>query len=124
MPRDDAELQTPWLRDQLIDWLLEISDRDRLQEDLASSGGAAMDRMLDFFDDTGVLDEPVGRVGFILRDEGEVEVMRKLNSAIDQAIQESSGSDVGMIHSRSWESVMTAAREALRVMAVDGPRNG
>jgi hypothetical protein len=79
--------------------------------------------MLDFFDDTGVLDGPMGRVGFILRDEGEVHGMRRLNSAIDQTIQASPGSDVGMIRWQSWELVVAAAREALQVMAVDSSCN-
>ncbi|WP_432198782.1 SCO4402 family protein [Streptomyces sp. bgisy027] len=121
MPPDDRELQTPWLRDQLVDWLLKIGDRARLEENWVSPGDSALDHMLDFFDDTGVLDDPVGRVGFILRNEGEVEAMQKLNFVIDRAIQGGPGSDVAVIRSQMWEPVVSAAREALRVMAVAIP---
>ncbi|MGW3252456.1 SCO4402 family protein [Streptomyces fungicidicus] len=123
MPPDDTELRTPWLRDQLIDWLRKIGDRGWQEEKWTLTADSGLDHMLDFFDDTGVLDDPVGRVGFILRDEGEVHVMRRLNSAIDQAIQASPGSDVGIIRSQSWELVVVAAREALQVMAVDSSRS-
>ncbi|MFE3142886.1 hypothetical protein [Streptomyces scopuliridis] len=80
-----------------------------------------MDHMLDFFDDTGILDDPMGRVGSILRDEKEANVMGKLKSAIDRAIQATPGNDAGMIRSHTWEPVVAAAQEVLRVMAVDSP---
>ncbi|MGW6776112.1 SCO4402 family protein [Streptomyces sp. NPDC055037] len=111
------------MRDQLVDWLVKLGDRDRQEVNWISAGGSALDHMLDFFDDTGVLDDPMGRVGFILRDEEEASVMGKLGSAIDRAIQAAPGSDAGMIRSHTWEPVVAAAREALSVMAVDNPYN-
>lgn len=119
MPLDHTGLQTPWLRDQLIEWLLKLGGMSRPQENWDSPGDAALDHMLDFFDDTGLLDDPVARIGFILRGEGEAQAMRKLGSAIDQAIQSNSGSDVEVIRSGPWESVTAMAREALRAMAVN-----
>ncbi|MFF2065089.1 hypothetical protein ACFVWZ_25355 [Streptomyces sp. NPDC058200] len=82
-----------------------------------------MDHLLDFFDDTGVLDDPMGRVGFILRNEEEANVMGKFKSAIDRAIQATPGNDAGMIRAHTWEPVVAAAQEALSVMAVDSPYN-
>ncbi|MFH9861392.1 hypothetical protein [Streptomyces sp. NPDC017202] len=123
MAPDNTELQTPWLRDQLIEWLLKLGDRSWLQENWASPGSVDLDRMLDFFDDTGVLDDPVGRIGFILRDEREAEIVRKIDSIIEQAIRGDSGGDVEMICSRPWGSVMAIAREALKLMAVGSSCN-
>ncbi|MER8073127.1 hypothetical protein ABTZ59_33185 [Streptomyces sp. NPDC094034] len=123
MPPDDTELRTPWLRDQLVDWLAKLGDRDRQEVNWTSAGGSALDHMLDFFDDTGVLDDPMGRVGFILYGEEEANVMGKLKYAIDRAIQATPGNDAGMIRSHTWETVVATAREALSVMAVDSPYN-
>ncbi|MFJ8532061.1 hypothetical protein [Streptomyces sp. NPDC093591] len=121
MPPDDVLLQTPWLRAQLIEWLVKLSDRGWQEGNWTSAGDSAMDDMLDFFDDTGVLDDPTGRVGFILRDEREVSVMKDLNAAVDRAITSTAESDREIIQSQPWDTVVATAREALRVMDVDFP---
>lgn len=66
----DDHLQTPWLRDELIDRLSRLADPEWLAA--ATPGGGcsdAIDEILDFFDDTGVLDEPAARIGYGLTGE-------------------------------------------------------
>jgi len=119
MPPDHVDLRTPWLRTQLIDWLVRLSDRGRQEESWASAGESVLDHMLDFFDDTGVLDDPTGRVGFVLRGEAEVSAMQNLNAALDRAITSPARNDVEIVRSKAWEAVIAAAGEALRVLEAE-----
>ncbi|MFI8201299.1 hypothetical protein [Streptomyces sp. NPDC085937] len=107
---DDTDLQTPWLRDQLVDWLRQLGDRSQLETLRVPSGSESLDHLLDFFDDTGVLDDPGARIGYLLRDEREAEAMRRLGLVLDEAL-----------HSQKWGPVMANAREALEVMEVSTP---
>ncbi|MCX5409834.1 hypothetical protein OHA37_39070 [Streptomyces sp. NBC_00335] len=79
------------------------------------SGGSGLDEALDFFDDSGVLAEPSGRLGFVLFDDVEVSAMTVLNSALDSALS-SASNDAEIIHSQAWGEVVAAAREALNIM--------
>lgn len=64
-------LKTPWLRTELLHVLRNLADlgwlsgamddRGRPDQELAAA--------YDFLDDTGVLDTPTGRVGYVLLDE-------------------------------------------------------
>lgn len=73
-------LETPWLRAELIQilrnfsdpmWLTRaMGDRSRPDRELAAA--------YDFLDDTGVLDAPVGRIGYLLLDEEEAAAMQEL----------------------------------------------
>ncbi|WP_424886444.1 SCO4402 family protein [Streptomyces sp. SAI-126] len=119
MPPDHVDLQTPWLRTQLIDWLVRLSDGERREENWTSAGDSVLDQMLDFFDDTGVLDDPTGRVGFVLRGEAEVSAMQNLNSALDRAITSPVRNDREIVRSKSWEAVVAAAGEALSVLEAE-----
>ncbi|MFI6964948.1 hypothetical protein [Streptomyces sp. NPDC050149] len=118
MPSENQGLRTPWLRSELLEWLVRLSDQDWQEEYWAhgAPASAGFDVALDFFDDSGVLAEPNGRVGYILVDEGEVILMNVLKSALDSSISSSLSSDEEIIHSRAWSDVVAAAREALRVM--------
>ncbi|WLQ34335.1 hypothetical protein P8A18_13190 [Streptomyces castrisilvae] len=55
-------LLTPWVRDQLIEYLGRLSDRAWQKENWTSREAAddGLDEMLDFFDDSGVLGDPCG----------------------------------------------------------------
>jgi hypothetical protein len=101
------ELRTPWLRDQLRSHLLHLADAQWLDEvvSCADGGGEALDQVLDFLDDTGVADEPAGRIGYLLYDEREAEAMRRLGRALDGAL--------GGRVADQWRSVSAAARRAL-----------
>ncbi|MEU8549076.1 hypothetical protein AB0C81_19185 [Streptomyces roseoverticillatus] len=118
MPPKDIELHTPWLRAELIDFLVKLSDVEWQEENWVRvcQGSSGLDAMLDFFDDTGVLVEPQGRLGYILADDEEVSAMTALNAVIDRAISASVSSDAALIHSQAWVDVVTAASEALMVM--------
>ncbi|MFF1257580.1 hypothetical protein ACFVZT_12220 [Streptomyces sp. NPDC058321] len=115
-------METPWLRSQLIDWLTMLSDRDWQERNwvLAAEeergGGVTLDAALDFFDDSGVLEEPDGRIGFVLVDEKESAAMAELNSALDAAISGPASSDSEIIETPAWSGVVDAARHALIVL--------
>jgi hypothetical protein len=117
MPPDGFKLQTPWVRVQLVDWLLKLSDRGWQENRLTygDSSGPGLDDALDFFDDSGVLDAPRGALGFVLVNEEEVSAMEELNRALDRAISISS-SDEEIVRSPAWIDVMAAARAALAAM--------
>ncbi|MFJ6568005.1 hypothetical protein ACIQNU_11305 [Streptomyces sp. NPDC091292] len=118
MPPKTAELETPWVRAQLIDWLVRLSDRGWQEENWMprDPGNAGLDEALDFFDDTGVLAEPRGRLGYVLIDDEEVAAMQMLNSVLDLAISPPSSSDSEIIQTRAWGDVVDAARGALAAM--------
>ncbi|MCX4826000.1 hypothetical protein OG883_40710 [Streptomyces sp. NBC_01142] len=122
MPPKGHDLQTPWIRSQLIDWLVKLSDREWQEENWASQapGASDLDEALDFFDDSGVLAEPTGRLGYVLVDDEEVSAMAALNSSLDSVLSSSVSSDAEMIHSQGWGDVVAAAREALKAMG-DAP---
>ncbi|WP_446750740.1 SCO4402 family protein [Streptomyces sp. G7(2002)] len=116
-PRD-IELQAPWIRTQLIDWLVKLSDRGWQEENWVAypSSSSRFDDALDFFDDSGVLDEPRGRLGYVLVDEAEVAAMAALNSALDSVLTGDSSGDEERIPSQEWGKVAKAANEALRTL--------
>jgi len=118
MPPKTAELQTPWVRAELIEWLVRLSDRGWQEENWMSRdpGNSGLDEALDFFDDSGVLAEPRGRLGFVLVDEEEVAAMQALNSVLDRAISAPSSSDEEIIQTRAWGDVIDASRGALVAM--------
>jgi hypothetical protein len=105
---DRERLQTPWLREQLIEELLKLSDPVWLARVVDTSGRtkAEMDAVLDFLDDTGVVDDPSGRVGHILVDDAEARVLERLGAAVGRAS--------GPPSSETWKAVVLAAGEALR----------
>jgi hypothetical protein len=118
MRHKDVHLETPWLRVQLVDYLRKLSSREWQEKHWGQEGadGPSLDEMLDFFDDSGVLAEPHGRLGFILADELEAARMMTLNSAIDAAISGGMANDVEIMQSQAWGDVLAAAREALSEM--------
>jgi hypothetical protein len=104
-------LQTPWLRDQLRSHLLDLANATWLQTAVNREGRPddAHDAVLDFLDDTGVADEPVGRIGYILRDQREADAMKRLGRALDDAL-----ASRGKNH---WQSVSEAARQAIDALS-------
>ncbi|MDG9700910.1 hypothetical protein [Streptomyces sp. DH37] len=123
MPPDDPNLRTPWLREQLSDWLMKLADRKWQEENWTKDfEDSELDDALDFFDDTGVLANPKGRVGSILVSEEEASALTTLKSALDTAISISASSDTEIIHSQEWDSVVSASREALTVMGHSSAR--
>lgn len=122
MPPKGHDLQTPWVRSQLVDWLVKLSDRDWQEEHWVSQDPRAsgLDEALDFFYDSGVLVEPSGRLGYVLVDDEEVSAMAALNSAFDSVLSSPASSDEEIVHSQAWGDVVAAAREALKVMG-DSP---
>ncbi|MGX6738988.1 SCO4402 family protein [Streptomyces xantholiticus] len=117
MPPDGFKLQTPWVRAQLVDWLLKLSGRGWQEDEwvYGDSSGPGLDDALDFFDDSGVLDAPRGTLGFVLINEEEVSAMEELNRALDRAIS-ISPSDGEIVRSPAWLDVVAAARAALNAM--------
>ncbi|WP_412775054.1 SCO4402 family protein [Streptomyces platensis] len=116
-PRD-IDLQAPWIRTQLIDWLVKPSDRGWQEGNWVAhpSSSSRFDDALDFFDASGVLDEPRGRLGYVLVDEAEVAAMAALNSALDSVLTGDSSGDEERIPSQEWGKVVKAANEALRTL--------
>ncbi|MFF3547471.1 hypothetical protein ACFYXD_37270 [Streptomyces platensis] len=97
---------------------MKLSDRGWQEENWTNepSSSSCFDDALDFFDDSGVLDEPRGRLGYVLVDEAEVAAMVALNSALDSVLKEKGTSVEGVTRSRGWAAVVEAADEALRTL--------
>ncbi|MFD0023583.1 hypothetical protein [Streptomyces sp. NPDC058382] len=119
MPLDDQDLQTPWIRAQLIEWLVKLSDQDWQQGNWVNvdSDSSGLDGALDFFDDSGVLAEPGGRVGYVLVGDEEVALMKALNVALNSVLSSATSGDEEIINSQEWLDVVAAAREALKLMS-------
>lgn len=96
-------LDTPWLRDELCEHL------SRLAAAQPDGAGPEFDEFLDFLDETGVAEDPGGKIGYILRDEREASVMATFGLRLEHTL--SDPSDDG------WQSVSDAARTALAVLA-------
>jgi hypothetical protein len=118
MPPDGPDVQMPWLRAQLVEWLRRLSSRKWQENNWlpTAQAGVAFDDALDFFDDTGVLDEPSERIGFILLNEREAVALEELNRVLDGAISGRGMSDEEIIHSTDWPDVVAAAQRALVVL--------
>jgi hypothetical protein len=106
----DVQLQTPWLRDQLREHLERLSDGEWLvsvapRHDPTDS---QFEEILDFFDDTGVVDEPAGRIGYVLKDEGEATALAEFGEVLGEALNES-------VPER-WHLVALAARRVLEAL--------
>jgi hypothetical protein len=122
------DLETPWLRDSLCHWLERLASSDRRENDRSAGGGEGIDtddefdQVLDFFDDTGVLDDPVRAVGYILRDDREVEAMRSLGVACDAVLDLSESTLDAIVATSQWEEFVGASRRALDVLRGDAPQ--
>lgn len=110
----DARLETPWLREELMERLRDLGDIGWLSATLDADGRpeAALNAMLDFLDDTGVVDDPVGRIGYILYDEREATALRRLGAQVEAALSSSEAD--------RWLKVAPAARDALQVLSDRG----
>jgi hypothetical protein len=109
----ETELQTPWLRQQLIEVLEQFSRLDWLIDSTGDGGfSQELDRALDFFDDTGVLDEPGDRIGYILRDQHESDAMETLSDCLSRLLATRDPTDC--------RRVVSAAGAALNVLSSGG----
>lgn len=106
--RPEVDLQTPWLRDELISRLDQLAGLRWMEGATSSERTALLDQILDFLDDTGVLDEPGERIGHILFNQPEADAMTALGIALERVL--------GPCTDRDWNSVGIAAREALQVL--------
>jgi hypothetical protein len=81
-------LQTPWLREELLDALRKLADEKWLRDavDRAAEPDSALDQVLDFFDDSGALADPEARVGYILRTGAEASARSQLDDALRLAL--------------------------------------
>jgi hypothetical protein len=53
------------------------------------STDSPLDEILDFFDDAGVVDEPAGRIGYVLKDEREAAALVEFGEVLEEALNES-----------------------------------
>lgn len=112
MPHE-ADLKTPWIRDELLVQLGRLADVAWLAAATSVKGGSdALNEVLDFFDDTGALDEPDERIGYFLHDQSEADAMSALSTILQEVL------DMGM--DRDWNPVTRAAHEALQAMGSHG----
>ncbi|MFD3442620.1 hypothetical protein ACFWU3_34615 [Streptomyces sp. NPDC058685] len=119
MVPDGSGLEMPWLRSQLVEWLVKLADRSWQEANWAvvEPGYESLDDMWDFFDDKG-LDRPEMSLGLLLKDQEEVDAIRELEASFHSVLQiPAEGAD--LIRSEGWGSVIAAARRALRVLAAN-----
>ncbi|WP_329276507.1 SCO4402 family protein [Streptomyces sp. NBC_01451] len=115
---DGPDAQMPWLRLQLVEWLRRLCSREWQEKNWlpVAQAGVGFDDALDFFDDTGVLDEPSGRIGFILLNDRKAVALEQLNRVLDGVVSGRGMSDEEIIHSVGWVDVVAAAQCALRAV--------
>jgi hypothetical protein len=100
-----VSLDTPWVRDELREHLSRLGD----EAWLLHATSEEREELLDALDETGVLEDPGDRIGYVLRDEGEAVAMAKLGLRLNYAEQDQT--DEG------WRSVAEAARAAVDALA-------
>jgi hypothetical protein len=105
-----VSLDTPWVRDELREHLSRLADLAWLLQATSEE----LDELLDALDETGVLEDPGDRIGYVLRDEGEAVAMAKVGLRLNYAQQDPT--------EEGWRSVAEAARAALD--AIDGSEPG
>lgn len=110
----DACLSTPWLREELVERLRDLGDLGWLSTALDAEGRPepALNATLDFLDDTGIVDDPGGRIGYIVYDEREATALRRLGDEVDAALSSSEPD--------RWLKVAPAALDALQVLSERG----
>jgi hypothetical protein len=103
-------LQTPWLRDQLRVHLRSLGDEQWVAAELGRNfrPGVALGEVLDFLDDTGVVDVPEGRIGYVLLEAHEAAAMRHIGSVLNAALDEPTR--------ERWQQVAAAARSGLAAL--------
>jgi hypothetical protein len=111
-PSDPAEppraLEMPWLRELLLSALAQLAEREWSREANASE----LDELLDFFDDSAVLDDPPECVGLFLYDADEARAITRLAAELDRVI--------AIRGPAAWDGVAKAACAALaRLRAED-----
>ncbi|MEJ8639778.1 SCO4402 family protein [Streptomyces sp. MS2.AVA.5] len=119
MAPDGSGLEMPWLRSQLVEWLVKLADRSWQEANWAvvEPGYESLDDMWDFFDDKG-LDRPEVSLGLLFKDQEEVNAMRELEASF-QSVLQNPAEDADLIRSEDWGLVIAAARRALRVLAAN-----
>jgi hypothetical protein len=108
-------LTSPWIRQEFVECLIGLADEDWLDQALEPNGSPsqALDRVLDFFDDSGVLDEPEALVGRVI-EASEVVAVKQFAEVLDQVLDQG--------EPRSWKDASLAAGELLRVLNLRPPR--
>ena len=99
-------LDTPWVRDDLREHFARLADAQWLRD---AAGTPELDELLDAIDETGVLEDPGSRIGYVLHNEREASIMAKLGLRLDHVLADPT--DDG------WDSIAEAARAALDALA-------
>ncbi|MFE3252294.1 hypothetical protein [Streptomyces sp. NPDC059209] len=82
----------------------------------AESWGS-FDDFLDFlYDDSGVLNDPEGALGYVLKDADEVSAVADLRDAIDAGLSAGLDGEGESLRHPGWEAITTAAQRAVRTM--------
>jgi hypothetical protein len=75
-----------------------------------------------FFDDTDLSRDPLGCVGWFIRDEHEAQLVREVVEALDRVIRDvgPGESDQEYLSNKSWPMVVSSARQALTAVQANG----
>lgn len=77
----------------------------------------SFDDFLDFlYDDSGVLNDPEGSLGYVLKDADEVSAVTDLKDTIDAALSAGLDGEGEALQHPDWPAITTAAQHAVRVM--------
>jgi hypothetical protein len=80
-------------------------------------GWGSFDDFLNFlYDDSGVLHDPYGSVGYVLKDAREASAIHRLQESIDTGLAGGLDGEGQALEDPSWDQVTQAAREALVVL--------
>ncbi len=104
MPRDLSTLSMPWIRDGLMERLIQLSDIAWLESAL-SNDGRGLEDVTDFFDSYVILENPSEQIGYFLLDANEAQLLTDFAVAFDAAQQ------FALI---SWQPVQIAATKLLQ----------
>ncbi|MEU7305346.1 hypothetical protein [Streptomyces sp. NPDC007206] len=113
------------MRERLIYWLERLAESDRQAGGRGTiNSDEQFDQILDFFDDTGVLDDPARALGYVLRSEGEVEAMRSLSVACNAVLDLPESSLMSITATGEWREFVRESRRALNALDEDSSSRG
>ncbi|MFD6994383.1 hypothetical protein [Streptomyces sp. NPDC059943] len=77
----------------------------------------SFDDFLDFlYDDSGVLNDPEGSLGYVLKDADEASAISEFRDAIDAGLSEGLDGEGESLQHPDWEVITAAAQRAVRIM--------
>ncbi|MFF2190261.1 hypothetical protein [Streptomyces sp. NPDC058155] len=106
----------------LLEHLRKLSDPVWRRENWAQGrppveSWGSFDDFLDFlYDDSGVLNDPEGSLGYVLKNDDEVSAISELRDSIDAGLSEGLDGEGDSLQHPGWEAITAAVQRAVRIL--------